>query len=226
MQCKGGSDDIEIRWNRLVDAGARGVNMGGSTGFQYFRPPLSKNGISFEARDIRVIANVIEGSQASLAFVGCLDCVAAHNTLIEPGKWLLRILQETKSQQGYTFAPASNGLWVNNLAWFQRAKVKVDVNIGPDTEANTFVFSNNLWYAHDKPSASKPKLPSAESGGVAGDNPAFINGKTGYEIGANSPAAGTGKVHGDWMIKGGLHGDFAGQCYDTPPSIGALAAGS
>ena len=31
-QCKGGSEDIDVRWNRFVSAGERPVNMGGSTG--------------------------------------------------------------------------------------------------------------------------------------------------------------------------------------------------
>ena len=42
VQNKGGTQDVEIRWNKMVHAGARAVNMGGSTGFQYFRPPLSE----------------------------------------------------------------------------------------------------------------------------------------------------------------------------------------
>ena len=33
IQCKGGSEDIEIHRNWITDGGARGVNMGGSTGF-------------------------------------------------------------------------------------------------------------------------------------------------------------------------------------------------
>ena len=33
VQSKGGSEDIEIRWNRFLESGARSLNMGGSTGF-------------------------------------------------------------------------------------------------------------------------------------------------------------------------------------------------
>jgi len=44
IQCKGGSEDLEIRWNHMVDAGQRAVNMGGSTGFEFFRPWNTKDG--------------------------------------------------------------------------------------------------------------------------------------------------------------------------------------
>ena len=105
----------EIRANLMVNAGARAVNMGGSTGFQFFRPPLSPDATNAEARDIRVVANLIEGSEAALAFVGCVDCLAAHNTIVDPGKWMLRILQETTSTAEYEFAPVRDAVVINNL---------------------------------------------------------------------------------------------------------------
>src|SRR6185295_6848225 len=40
VQTKGGSANIVIRRNRFENAGARAINIGGSTGRQYFRPPL------------------------------------------------------------------------------------------------------------------------------------------------------------------------------------------
>ena len=91
VQNKGGSEDIEIRANHMVNSGQRAVNIGGSTGFEYFRPPPSTTQPNFEARDIRVIANLIEGSVAPLAFVGAVDSIAANNTIINPTNWLLRI---------------------------------------------------------------------------------------------------------------------------------------
>jgi hypothetical protein len=89
VQCKGGSEDIEIRGNRMVDTGQRAVNMGGSTGFEFFRPPLQNGTPNAEARDIRVIANTIVGGETPLAFVGCVDCAALNNTIVRPHNWLL-----------------------------------------------------------------------------------------------------------------------------------------
>ena len=37
------------------------------------------------------VANVFEGSYAALAYVGCVGCVVANNTIIDPENWILRI---------------------------------------------------------------------------------------------------------------------------------------
>ncbi len=215
VQCKGGSTDIEIRWNRIEDAGARSVNMGGSTGLQFFRPPVSDSEPNAEARDIRVVANVIEGAEASLAFVGCVDCVAVHNTIVDPDQWLFRILQETTSDATYEFEPCQRGTWANNLVLYDRSALSEweDVNIGPDTAPETFVFATNLWYAHDDPAASEPTLPAPESGAVLGQDPQLAADRS---IPASSPAAGAGTA---WP---GVTGDLLGACYADPPSIGAF----
>src|SRR5690606_25269993 len=115
VQCKGGAEDIEIRANLFDGLGQRGINMGGSPGFEFFRPPLSANSPNAEARDIRVIANVFVGGLAPLAFVGCVDCLAANNTIIEPENWVFRILQETVSTPEYEFLPSGNSRFVNNI---------------------------------------------------------------------------------------------------------------
>jgi hypothetical protein len=216
VQCKGGSEDIEIRWNVMTDAGERAVNMGGSTGFTFFRPPLSTTTPNVEARNIRAVANVIKGGTAALAFVGCVGCLAANNTVVDPKKWSLRILQETTTSGGYTFTECSNNTVVNNIFTFSRAVVSTDVNIGPGTQPGTFAFSNNLWFARDNPGQSKPTLPVAETAPVVGQDPGFQDAPAGdYRISAASPAAGKGKA------VAGVTGDMAGKCYGTPPSIGA-----
>jgi hypothetical protein len=216
VQCKGGSADLEIRWNLMKDAGQRAVNMGGSTGPSYFRPPLYKAQANAEAQRIHVIANEIVGANTPFAFVGCVDCLAAHNTIIDPEKWLLRILQETKTGNGYTFLPASKGRVENNIFYFRRSKISTYVNIGSNTSPNTFTFNNNLWYAQDTPASSKPTLPVTESNGVVGQDPAFSGASKGdYSIGAASPAAGKGKAIME------ARGDLAGRCFKSPPAIGA-----
>jgi hypothetical protein len=212
VQTKGGSEDIEVRWNHIVDGGARALNMGGSTGDQYFRPPLSTTGPNAEARDIRAIANLIEGATAPLAFVGCVDCLAANNTIIDPGNWILRILQETVSHASYDFDTCGNNAVINNLFYFERSQISTYVNIGINTDPDTFTFANNLWYAYDNPSQSEPTLPVSESNGIYGQDPLFVDG---YKIDHFSPAFRTG------VASAGVIGDFSGQCYANPPSIGA-----
>jgi hypothetical protein len=214
IQTKGGTEDIEIRWNRFENAGDRSVNIGGSTGLAYFRPPLSPTEPNAEARDIRVVGNLIVGAEASLAFVGCVDCVAAHNTIIDPDRWVIRILQERLSDETYEFLAVQNGLWINNLISFDRSELSTFVNIGPNTQEETFVFAGNLWYAHDNPGASTPDLPAPETGGVIGEDPQLA---VDFSIPAGSPAGGAGVSEGmQW-----LPGDITGRCYADPPSIGA-----
>jgi hypothetical protein len=221
IQCKGGSENLEIRWNRFVEAGPRPVNMGGSTGFTFFRPPLSMSTPNAEARNIRVIANILEGGDCAAAFVGCVDCLFAHNTIINPHNWFLRILQETVTGGGYEFLPAQNGSWVNNIFYFARGDLSgQDINIGANTAPMTFTVSNNLWYAHDNPSASSPLfLPVTETGAVIGQDPGLTDVPVGdYHIGPSSPAAGQGTT------LPGIAGDMDGACYAMPPSIGAFEA--
>jgi hypothetical protein len=218
VQTKGGSDDIEITRNRFVNAGERAVNMGGSTDFEFFRPPLSTTLNNYEASDIRVIANLFRGSVSPIAFVGCVDCLLANNTVIDPSNWVLRILQETTSVDGsYTFLPAQNGRVSNNVFYFSRAEISTYVNVGSDTSPDSFEFANNLWYAHDDPDESEPNpLPVAEANGVYGENPDFA-GAAGddYVIAASSPAAAAG------VALETPRGDFTGRCYGDPPSLGA-----
>ncbi|MBN2475218.1 MAG: right-handed parallel beta-helix repeat-containing protein [Pirellulales bacterium] len=167
-QTKGGSSQITVRRCLFLDAAQRGVQMGGSTGLAYFRP----KGALHEAKDITVEGCVFVGCQAPLAFVGVDGAVVRYNTFYRPNKWIMRILQET-TEEG--FVPCRNGRFEHNIVVFRRGDVGVFVNIGPHTRPETFVFSDNLWYCEDRPEASKPELPAAESNGLYGVDPQFSN---------------------------------------------------
>jgi hypothetical protein len=220
VQSKGGSDDILITRNRFEAAGERAVNMGGSTGFEFFRPLLSTSQPNFEARDIRVVANLFVGGVSPVAFVGCVDCLAANNTIIDPERWIVRILQETVSEGEYTFEPAQGGRFLNNAVYFSRALLSTYVNVGAETDPDSFSFANNLWYAHDMPADSEPSpLPVAESAGIYGEDPGFADAAAGdFGIAAGSPAAGAGVTLTEART------DVDGDCYSQPPSIGAHEA--
>lgn len=219
IQCKGGSEDLEIRWNRFTNGGARAINIGGSTGFEFFRPPLATTTANFEAKNIRVIANLFRGSETPVAFVGTVDSLVANNTLVEPTRWVLRILQETVSSGGYTFRPCGSNQFINNLVYYNRAQISSHVNVGVNTDAASFKFANNLWYAFNQPSQSQPVLPAAETNGLYGANPLFVNAAGGdFSVATNSPAAGKGrKLAGVWA-------DLSERCYANPPTMGAFEA--
>jgi len=216
IQCKGGSSDIEIRRNRFYNAGLRAINIGGSTGFQFFRPPLSRDNPNVEARNIRVIANLFEGSDTPVAFVGTVDSVVANNTMVNPTIWLMRILQETTSTADFEFLPCSNNAFINNLVTFSRGVIRTFVNIGPNTDAASFEFAHNLWYAHDDPGQSLPTLPAVETNGIAGSDPLLRNVlEQDFSITSDSPAVGKGQR--TELVKA----DFLDTCFADLPSIGA-----
>jgi hypothetical protein len=174
-----------------------------------------------EARNIRVVANLFRGSDAPIAFVGAVDSLVANNTIVEPGRWVMRILQETVSSGGYTFLPCSSNQFVNNLVYFNRSQISTPVNIGANTDAASFKFANNLWYAFNQPSQSQPTLPSLEINGVYALNPVFADAASGnFSVTTNSPAAAKGRR------LPGVSADLLKRCYANPPTIGAFEAES
>ncbi len=188
IQAKGGSRHIRIRRNRFENAGARAIAIGGSTGFQFFRPPLSQwKGPLWEARDIVVEGNAFIGSSAPIAFVGVDGAVVRFNTLYRPKRWALRILQETKAPG---FVPSRSGVFTDNvIVFFSSQWAEGGVNIGPDTAPETFQFARNWWYCMDDPTKSRPRLPTQEQDGVYGRDPMLRNPERGdLRLHPNSPA--------------------------------------
>ena len=106
---------------------------------------------------------------------------------------------------------------MSSASWHRKASLSTHVNVGAGTEAATFTFRNNLWYAHDTPAQSMPSLPAAETAGLYGQDPRLVAPASGdYAIMAGSPAAGAG------VRLANVSGDAGGRCYLDPPSIGAF----
>jgi hypothetical protein len=130
-------------------------------------------------------------------------------------------LQETTSQDGYTFFPAQNGELINNIFYYDSANIGSDsaaINVGPDTSPETFHFENNLWYDAASPETSEPVAahPSTPMGSIAGADPDFADASAGdFSIAADSPAAAAGA---DVAVAA----DFTGACFATPPAVGAF----
>jgi len=179
VQCKGGTSEIAILRNRFEDAGGRGVNIGGSTGLQFFRPSLKPGGEHAEARKIRVEGNWFRGGMAAIAFAGADGGVVRFNTIERPGRWAFRIVQETKEPG---FVPCRNGEITDNVIIFDSGKwSEGGVNVGGGTGPETFKFARNWWYCADRPDRSRPKLPVEEVGGTYGQDPKNAVGKAGAE---------------------------------------------
>lgn len=171
IQAKGGCRDLRIRRNRFEHAGGRGINLGGSTGLQFFRPPLEQwpGAERSEAAAILVEGNTFIGCGAPVAFVGVDGATVRFNTIVDPGRWALRILQETKAPG---FVPARRGKFTDNIIVFRSDSwASGGVNIGPATAPETFEFARNAWFCRDRPERSKPTLPSPERDGLYGIDP-------------------------------------------------------
>lgn len=193
VQAKGGSSNITIRRSKFTRYGSRGVNAGGSTGIEYFRPPAEEMvpGSRYEAKEI-----VVEGSEfvqggAAIAFVGVDGARFSFNTIYMPEKWAIRILQETRAEG---FVPSRRGKVENNLIVFtSKSWSEGGVNIGQGTDPASFSFSENWWYCVDDDSRSAPKLPTMERAGIYGQNPIVSISAAGeIVLGNASPARGVG----------------------------------
>lgn len=210
IQIKGGSQDITIRQCRFTNGGLRGINIGGSTDLEFFRPQNA----TFEASQVQIYSNVIEGSEAPFAFVGAVDCKVINNTILRPGKWAMRILQETVDIN--RFQPCGRNTVQNNIFIITTA-VSTEVNIGPDTSPGTFIYSNNLWYKEGQSNWSGPVLPVTDPNilignpGINSSTFSIMNSSIAYQKGKSAP---------------GIVIDYNGKNYRNPPSIGAVEAES
>jgi len=186
VQCKGGTSRMAVRGNHFEGAIARGVNIGGSTGLQYFRPEPQ----GCEAREITIEGNVFCGCTAPVAFVGCDGSTVRFNTIWRPGKWALRILQETREPG---FVPCRNAVFSDNIIVFRSDQwSEGGVNIGPHTAPETFAFARNVWYCEDRPEPA-PRLPAEETGGLVGEDPLLVAPEDGdFRLREGSPAEGRG----------------------------------
>jgi hypothetical protein len=174
VQAKGGTRDVAVRRNRFEHAGGRAVNAGGSTGLAYFRPPLAEgSGPRFEAKDVTVEGNTFVGGQAAVAFVGVDGAAFRFNTVVRPGRWAIRILQETREPG---FVPSRGGVVADNVFVFRSDRwAEGGVNVGPGTEPASFRFERNAWWCEDAPERTRAlvRLPAPEADGTYDAEPAF-----------------------------------------------------
>lgn len=156
VQMKGGTSNILVQTSLFHRAGQRAVNLGGSTGLQFFRPKPGK----FEASQITVAGNRFYGGDCAIAWVSAEGGRVYRNTILYPEHWVLRVLQE---QNAPGFQPCQGGVFEENLVVFDR-RVTAFVNVGPKTAPETFQFLKNAWHQTD--GNRRPDLPTPEKEGV------------------------------------------------------------
>ena len=187
IQVKGGSQYITIAQNTFINGGNRSLNLGGSTGLEFFRP----HDAPFEAADVDVYSNIFIRSWAPIAFVGSTRVKVFNNTFYKPENWVFRILQETVDTS--RFIACGDNEFSNNIIYFGNNLHRI-VNIGPNTRPESFIFANNLWYNFDNPDFDNPGLPTIETNPVIQKNPLFESiDEYNFDLTSLSPAIGKGK---------------------------------
>ena len=206
IQAKGGTQFIRIERNRFENAGARGINLGGSTGLDFFRP----HDAPFEAADLQVYANFFDGSQTPLAYVGSVRVDVANNVIRNPGKWVFRILQETTEPAG-RFLECGNNYFRNNVVLFSPDN-RPTVNIGPNTNPESFTVTHNLCYDGSASTTSPfAGYPFQDPASIIGQDPLLT---------AECPSPNSPLIAAGISVKGATV-DFYGKQWGIPPSIGA-----
>ncbi len=155
IQIKGGSSDIEVFQCFFDHAGPRPINLGGSTGLRFFRPPAA----GFEATRVTVAGNRFAGGETVVAFPTASGGIVRHNTIYRPDRWVLRILQETANPD---FQPSHGGVWEQNLVLYDGGLSRF-VNIGPNTAPETFTFRGNAWFGVDGPRSVELPVPEVSA---------------------------------------------------------------
>jgi hypothetical protein len=159
------------------------------------------------------------GSEAPIAFVGTTGTEVVNNTIFLPGKWVMRILQETVDPDRFT--PCGNNTFRNNIVYIDN-NVNVTCNIGPNTAPETFTFSNNLWYHSQHPNWPGPVLPVEDTDQIIGEDPLFESPTwdgSNFILRPESPAIGAG-----YPVVTPAQ-DFLGFDFLSPRSIGAIEGG-
>lgn len=163
VQVRGGSSFVRITQCRFIDSGKRAVNAGGWTDPQSFRPAIPNDAqpaTQFEATHVRIERCLFVGGDTAVAFVGSSRCAVYESTIVHPGRWVFRILQE---QDDARFAPTSRGVIGRNLIVYDPKKVRMLADVGPNVDAESFRFEQNLWWAEGAESADLTHLPGGDS---------------------------------------------------------------
>lgn len=211
IQAKGGTRFIKIYRNYFKNGGRRSINCGGSTDLPYFRPADA----DYEGKNIDIFSNIFIGSTAAIAFVTATECRFVNNTIIYPGRWIARVLQETDDER---FIKCGNNIFSNNICYFNNnANHEGGINLGANTQPETFQFFNNLWYNTDNPFWDGPNYNFCHRNSIVNRTPRFIDLENeNFALDSLSPAISSGKFYEGVSI------DFYGKNFKMPPVIGAI----
>jgi hypothetical protein len=212
-QFKGGSHDVVFAENDVAGA-YTAVNLGGSTGAQFFDPPDA----DYEGKNLVAYANVVRGPMSvAFAAMGCHACAVYNNTVdAEIDHQAIRALPGNLPGGG---ASHTVGLEVtNNLFVFTGALPQDLFNAGAEEMVGITQASNLFFAGGAKIASIFSDVPVVGTPGVVVDQDPKLTAPPGdVHLGAGSPAIGAGKPVAVF------NGDRDGVCRTTW-DIGAYSA--
>jgi len=166
VQPKCGSYGIGVYRCRFDDSSLRAVQFGGGIGpgrrnrYDYFGK-LKEEGYS--GVDMAAMGNVIVSGGAAAAYCSAARCTFEYNTIVNPTRYVLRILFEGGDR------PTADNRFAHNL--IVHGKLTEVANVGGQTKPETFTFANNYWFNRLDPARSIPKLPGPRTAPAGGADP-------------------------------------------------------
>jgi len=210
VQVAGGSDAITIRQSVIASSGTRPIWLGGSSGEDEFRPPLTAATGNYEASNIRVIDNVLVGGVTMVMCSLCTQSLVAasfiHGDLAT--QHVVRLFNEHGALGGHAFAPAGSMRFIDNAIHVSTDPFGFKLEAG--TDGASCSFSHNLWLETDDPPNSEPVLPTPDPVGIYGM-------PSGYD---DTGKLCTGAAQHAGIALPEVAGTLDGTCRSDPPSIG------
>lgn len=140
VQIKGGSSSVVVRSCEFKGPAARWINIGGGTGDDLFRPRDAR----YEAADVQVEKNRIEGGLAAIAFDAAVDSQVRGNLLSGQQQFVFRILNSARFRPG--FLGCRNGLVEDNVVQYRSDEIEGVFNMGYGADWRSFELRGNLWH--------------------------------------------------------------------------------
>lgn len=149
VQGKGAGQRIGVYQCRFDDASFRAIQFGGTSvaSFHGRKPQPGKRGHA--AYDMAAMGNVIHSGEAPVAYASAADCVFAYNTIVNPRKYILRVLKEGP------FDPQRGNTFTRNLIVY--GQIGQVLNTSGNEPADAVTLSENYWYNPLSASKSIPQ---------------------------------------------------------------------
>ncbi|HZF50997.1 MAG TPA: hypothetical protein VE093_20195 [Polyangiaceae bacterium] len=220
IMLKGGTSDMLFAWNEVYNQTSPGnaLALGQSTGPMYFQPKDA----AFEGLRIVAFANLLHDLVgAPVAFEGCKDCAALHNTIWNTtGAQLVRFLPGAAGEASGLFESKPEGCRFTGNIVVGGQESGASLNADPESHGpgnsldyNVFLKPGSLnWWGdleQDMVHSTYDQDPQLSPEGVP-SNTALVEGKGPPDI-------------GDLPFASSFVRDAKGACIKLPADIGAIA---